>query len=65
VIYGFKSYCSFPVYLDDGSFFGTLCAIDPARRSVSDDAVVAMFSHYSKQVGAILSQVLRETRSVH
>ena len=29
VIYGFKSYCSFPVYLDDGSFFGTLCAIDP------------------------------------
>ena len=33
VIYGFKSYCSFPVYLDDGSFFGTLCAIDPARRS--------------------------------
>ena len=24
VIYGFKSYCSFPVYLEDGSFFGTL-----------------------------------------
>lgn len=65
VIYGFKSYCSFPVYLDDGSFFGTLCAIDPARRSVSDDAVVAMFSHYAEQVGAILSQALRETRSVH
>jgi GAF domain-containing protein len=64
VIYGFKSYCSFPVYLDDGSFFGTLCAIDPARRSVSDDAVVAMFSHYAKQVGAILSQALREARSV-
>jgi GAF domain-containing protein len=64
VIYGFKSYCSFPVYLDDGSFFGTLCAIDPARRSVSDDAIVAMFSHYSKQVGAILSQALREARPV-
>ena len=30
VIYGFKSYCSFPVYLEDGSFFGTLCALDPA-----------------------------------
>ena len=35
VIYGFKSYCSFPVYLEDGSFFGTLCAIDPAPRHVS------------------------------
>ena len=64
VIYGFKSYCSFPVYLDDGSFFGTLCAIDPARRSVSDDVVVAMFSDYAKQVGAILSEALREARSI-
>ena len=36
VIYGFKSYCSFPVYLDDGSFFGTLCAIDPAPRRRRD-----------------------------
>ena len=64
VIYGFKSYCSFPVYLDDGTFFGTLCAIDPARRSVSDDAVVAMFSDYARKVGAILSEALREARSI-
>jgi GAF domain-containing protein len=64
VIYGFKSYCSFPVYLDDGTFFGTLCAIDPARRSVSDDAVVAMFSDYAKKVGAILSEALRAARSI-
>ncbi len=46
VIYGFKSYCAFPVYLDDGSFFGTLCAIDPAPRRVADDAIVAMFTAY-------------------
>ena len=64
VIYGFKSYCSFPVYLDDGTFFGTLCAIDPAPRSVTDDAVVAMFSDYAKKVGAILSEALREARSI-
>jgi GAF domain-containing protein len=63
VIYGFKSYCSFPVYLDDGSFFGTLCAIDPARRRVADDAIVAMFTAYAKEVGAILSQAIREARS--
>ncbi len=61
VIYGFKSYCSFPVYLEDGSFFGTLCAIDPAPRQVTDDAVVEMFSTYAKQVGAILSERVRHS----
>lgn len=63
VIYGFKSYCAFPVYLDDGSFFGTLCAIDPARRRVADEAVVEMFSAYAKEVGAILSEALLQSRS--
>ena len=62
VIYGFKSYCSFPVYLEDGSFFGTLCAIDPARRHIADEAVVAMFSAYAQEVGAILSEALRLTK---
>ena len=56
VIYGFKSYCSFPVYLSDGSFFGTLCAIDPEPRSVSDEAIVEMFSRYARTVGDILSE---------
>lgn len=59
VIYGFKSYCSFPVYLDDGSFFGTLCAIDPAPRRVADETIVAMFTRYAREVGAILSEALR------
>lgn len=61
VIYGFKSYCSFPVYLEDGSFFGTLCAVDPEPRRVSDEAVVEMFSDYAAKVGAILSEKLRST----
>ena len=62
VIYGFKSYCSFPVYLDDGSFFGTLCAIDPEPRRLNDEAIIAMFSNYARTVGAILSQALAEVR---
>lgn len=56
VIYGFKSYCSFPVYLEDGTFFGTLCALDPDPRHVDDEAIVAMFSNYARTVGAILSE---------
>ena len=63
VIYGFKSYCSFPVYLEDGSFFGTLCAIDPEPRQVADDAIVAMFSDYSKKVGEILSEAVRRAKA--
>ncbi len=55
VLYGFKSYCSFPIYLTDGSFFGTLCAIDPEPRCVSDQAVVQMFEEFAAKVGAILS----------
>jgi GAF domain-containing protein len=61
VLYGFRSYCAFPVYLDDGTFFGTLCAIDPARRNVSDNDIVAMFSGFAKRVGVILSERLRQT----
>jgi GAF domain-containing protein len=56
VIYGFKSYCSFPVYLDDGSFFGTLCAIDPEPRKVSDEAIVQTFTELARRVGSILSE---------
>jgi GAF domain-containing protein len=56
VIYGFKSYCSFPVYLDDGSFFGTLCAIDPEPRTVSDEAIVSTFTELARRVGRILSE---------
>ena len=56
VIYGFKSYCSFPVYLNDGSFFGTLCAIDPEPRSVSDEEIVLSFTEYACRVGAVLSE---------
>ncbi len=28
-MYGFQSYISMPIILADGTFFGTLCAIDP------------------------------------
>lgn len=56
VIYGFRSYCSFPVDLDDRTLFGTLCAIDPAKRQVSDEATAFCFSEYARRVGRILSE---------
>ena len=58
VLYGFRSYCSFPVHLDDGTFFGTLCAIDPERRTVNDEAIIALFTGLAKTLGHILSECL-------
>lgn len=41
--YGFQSYISVPIVLADGSFFGTLCAIDPRPARVKAAEVVGMF----------------------
>lgn len=38
--YGFQSYISVPIILQDGSFFGTLCAIDPNPAEVENEHIV-------------------------
>ena len=58
-MYGFQSYASLPVYLDDRSFFGTLCAIDPRPRQVSGQAVFTALRGFADQVGSIVSARLR------
>ena len=54
MLYGFESYASFPVFLDDGSFYGTLCAIDPAPRALSAPKVVETMAAYAREVTTIL-----------
>ena len=55
ILYGFKSYASLPLYLSDGSFYGTLCAIDPKPRNVSGAETVATLEAYARRVAEILS----------
>lgn len=55
IFYGFKSYVSFPVILADGSFYGTLCAIDPKPRLVSEPATIAAIEGFARDVGVLLS----------
>jgi GAF domain-containing protein len=55
VLYGFKSYVSIPLFLDDGSFYGTLCAIDDEKRVLSAPATVALLEKLAKRTAAILS----------
>lgn len=56
ILYGFKSYASFPIFLADGSFYGTLCAIDPAPRTLATDAVVAALRACADRVASILNR---------
>ena len=59
MLYGFQSYASIPIFLDDGSFYGTLCAIDPNPRSVSSQAVMAALRDCAGRVAAIVSEKRR------
>ncbi len=56
MLYGFESYASLPVVLADGSFYGTLCAIDPEPRVLNAHETVATLVSHSSRVAAILSR---------
>ena len=49
-MYGFQSYISMPIALQDGSFFGTLCAIDPRSNSLNNPSVLGMFALFAKLI---------------
>jgi GAF domain-containing protein len=54
-LYGFQSYVSIPIVLADGSFFGTLCAIDPAPRSAKLGDIVPQIEAFGATIAAALS----------
>ncbi len=55
-LYGFQSYVSVPISLEDGSFFGTLCAIDPAPSRVVLSTVLPQLEAYARDIGRALSR---------
>ena len=61
--YGFQSYISVPIMRRDGTFFGTLCAIDPEPHIVSSPAVTGMFELFSDLISFHLNaiQSVKET----
>lgn len=42
-LYGFESYISFPIILESGEFFGTLCAVDPKAAQLNTPPVMDLF----------------------
>ena len=56
ILYGFKSYVSLPLVLADGSFYGTLCAIDPEPRLLKDTAKLAQLDRCAERVVRLLAR---------
>ncbi|MEO9777585.1 MAG: GAF domain-containing sensor histidine kinase [Sedimentitalea sp.] len=52
--FGVVSYASIPIHRSDGSFFGTLCAIDTEPRDVKHPRVVAMLEMFADAIGRSL-----------
>jgi signal transduction histidine kinase len=56
-IYGLQSYIAMPIRLTDGSFFGTLCAIDPEPHRLRTPETIQMFEMFAEVIGFQLSAI--------
>jgi signal transduction histidine kinase len=48
--YGIQSYISVPIFLNNGSFYGTLCAIDPKPAKIKNPGIIGMFELFAKMI---------------
>jgi signal transduction histidine kinase len=62
-MYGFQSYISMPIILPDGSFFGTLCAIDPRPMQINTPETIGMFKLFADLIAFHLDAHGRLVRS--
>jgi len=46
-MYGFQSYISMPIFLRNGRFFGTLCAIDPRPARLENPEILGTFRMFA------------------
>lgn len=56
-LYKFRGYISVPILRKDGSFFGTLCAIDPKPANLKNSETVEMFKLYADLIAFHLNTV--------
>ena len=57
--FGIVSYASVPIFRGDGSFFGTLCAIDTETKDVNNARTVAMLKMFATIIGGTLDTAER------
>lgn len=56
-IYGLQSYISVPIIRKDGSFFGTLCAIDPKPNELKTFKIREMFNLFSELISFHITSI--------
>lgn len=49
-LYRFESYIAVPVFLSDGSFFGTICALDPQPAQLRGTAIEMMMTSFARML---------------
>ncbi|HEY6431560.1 MAG TPA: GAF domain-containing sensor histidine kinase [Acetobacteraceae bacterium] len=62
-MYGFQSYISMPIVLPDGTFFGTLCAIDPRPARLNTPEILGMFRLFAELIAFHLDALERMASS--
>ncbi len=61
-LYGLQSYIAAPITLEDGSFFGTLCAIDPKPHKLNTPEVRTTIALYADLLAKHIDALLRAAR---
>jgi signal transduction histidine kinase len=56
-MYGFQSYISVPIIRKDGTFFGTLCAIDPQPHVLETPEITGMFTLFADLISFHLNAI--------
>jgi GAF domain-containing protein len=66
--YGFQSYISVPIFRADGSFWGTLCGIDPGPAILNNPPIRGLFKIYTQLISmhlhAIENGTLQEAKKL-
>jgi GAF domain-containing protein len=62
ILYGFQSYVSLPLTLADGSFFGTLCVIDPQPRLLRRPGMIEELERLARRAEDILTARVSASR---
>lgn len=63
--YKFESYISVPVYRQDGSFFGTICALDPEPFALKNSAVQPMVEGFARLLSVQIEHEEQAQRTEH
>lgn len=60
-MYGFESYIAVPIFLADGTYFGTVCALDPLPAKVNQPKVIETMKLFAQLVSSQLAVEARES----